>query len=54
MKLRDGFIERLARVCAARPWRVLMIWEVVVVAALALTMTSLRGLSSDGSVSGKP
>jgi RND superfamily putative drug exporter len=54
MKLRDGFIERLARVCAARPWRVLMIWGVVVVAALALTMTSLRGLSSDGSVSGKP
>jgi RND superfamily putative drug exporter len=54
MRTREGFIERLARFCAAHPWRILMIWGVVVVAALALTMTSLRGLTSDGHVSGKP
>ncbi len=51
---KQGLTERLARVCAAHPWRTLALWGLAVVAALALTATSLRGLSSDGNVSGKP
>ncbi len=54
MRPREGVIERLARVCAAHPWRILTIWGVAVVAALALTMTTLSGLTSDGYVSGNP
>ncbi|HEY4977054.1 MAG TPA: MMPL family transporter [Gaiellaceae bacterium] len=54
MKRRDGFIERLARICAAHPWRILMIWGSAVIAALVLSMTALGGLTSDGHVSGKP
>ncbi|MGC9974322.1 MAG: MMPL family transporter, partial [Gaiellaceae bacterium] len=51
---REGLTEKLARFCAAHPWRTLMIWGVALVAGLALSMTALRGLSSDGHVSGKP
>jgi RND superfamily putative drug exporter len=54
MRPREGVIERLARVCAAHPWRILTIWGVAVVAALALSMTTLSGLTSDGHVSGNP
>ncbi|HEY5159516.1 MAG TPA: MMPL family transporter [Gaiellaceae bacterium] len=51
---KQGLTERLARVCSAHPWRTLALWGLAVAAALALTATSLRGLSSQGYVSGKP
>jgi len=51
---KQGLTERLARLCSAHPWRTLALWGLAVVAALALTMTSLRGLSSQSYVSGKP
>jgi uncharacterized membrane protein YdfJ with MMPL/SSD domain len=50
----EGFTERLARVCALRPRRTLAIWGAVVVAALALVVTSLHGLTSNSTVSGHP
>jgi RND superfamily putative drug exporter len=46
--------ERLARACAARPRRTLVLWGVAVVVALALVATSLHGLSSNSHVVGKP
>jgi uncharacterized membrane protein YdfJ with MMPL/SSD domain len=49
-----GLTERLARGCAARPRLTLACWGVAVLVALALVATSLHGLSSEGSVEGKP
>src|SRR5690349_20543829 len=49
-----GLTERLARASAARPRRTLALWGVAVVVALALVATSLHGLSSTGTVVGKP
>jgi RND superfamily putative drug exporter len=46
--------ERLARACAARPRRTLVLWGVAVMVGLALVATSLHGLSSDSHVVGKP
>ena len=51
---RQGLTERLARTCSEHPWRTLGLWGLAVVAGLVLTMTSLRGLSTEGYVSGKP
>ena len=51
---KQGLTERLARTCSEHPWRTLGLWGLAVVAALALTATSLRGLTSQGFVSGKP
>jgi RND superfamily putative drug exporter len=52
--VREGLTEALARRCAARPRRTLAAWAVVVVAALALVATSLRGLTSNAVVTGRP
>jgi len=49
-----GLTERLARACAARPRRTFVCWGIAVVAAIALVITSLHGLSSNGNVIGKP
>jgi RND superfamily putative drug exporter len=46
--------ERLARACAARPRRTLVLWGVTVVVALGLVATSLHGLSSNSHVVGSP
>jgi RND superfamily putative drug exporter len=46
--------ERLARACAAHPWRTLALWGVAVVAAMALVATSLHGLSTQAHVIGSP
>lgn len=54
METKEGLIERLASYCAEHSRLILVIWGVAVVAALVLTMTTLNGLSSDGSVSGSP
>jgi uncharacterized membrane protein YdfJ with MMPL/SSD domain len=51
---RAGLTERLARSCSARPRRVLAAWGVAIVAALVLAATSLHGLTSNASVSGRP
>ena len=52
--MRPGLTERLARVCAAHPRRVLAAWAGVIVASLVLAGTSLHGLRSDANVTGKP
>src|SRR5262245_17680910 len=49
-----GVTERLARACASRPRRTLVCWGVAVLVAFALIATSLHGLSSQGTVIGKP
>ncbi len=49
-----GITERLARACAARPRLTFAAWGLAVVAALVLVATSLHGLTSNGTVSGKP
>src|SRR5690242_1132555 len=49
-----GLTGRLARASAARPRRTLALWGVAVLIAFALIATSLHGLSSTGSVVGKP
>jgi putative drug exporter of the RND superfamily len=49
-----GLTERLARSCASRPRRTFVFWGIAVLAAFALIATSLHGLSSQGSVIGKP
>lgn len=49
-----GITERLARACAARPRRVFVAWALAIVAALVLVATALHGLTSSGTVSGKP
>ena len=49
-----GLTERLARACASRPRRTFVFWGIAVLAALVLVATSLHGLSSQGSVIGKP
>jgi RND superfamily putative drug exporter len=49
-----GSTERLARASAARPRRTLALWGVAVLVGLALVATSLRGLSSNSHVVGKP
>ena len=54
IRSKQGLTERLARTCSEHPWRTLGLWGIAVVAALALTATSLRGLTSQGFVSGKP
>ena len=54
MNGRAGITERLARACAAHPWRTLGAWGAVVLAALALVATSLGGLTSDATVVGNP
>jgi putative drug exporter of the RND superfamily len=50
----QGVTERLARVCASRPRVTFAIWGLTIVAALVLVATSLRGLTSNSSVSGRP
>ncbi len=50
----EGITERLARTSAAHPKRTLGLWGIAVVIALALVATSLRGLSTDARVVGKP
>ena len=47
-----GLTGRLALTCARRPRRTLAIWGIVVVIALVLVVTSLRGLTSTGAVIG--
>lgn len=47
-----GFTERLAATSARRPRRALAVWVMLVVVALVLAVTSLRGLTSTGSVIG--
>ncbi|HEU5476777.1 MAG TPA: MMPL family transporter [Gaiellaceae bacterium] len=49
-----GSTERLARASASRPRRTFALWGVAVLAALALIVTSLHGLSSNSHVVGKP
>jgi RND superfamily putative drug exporter len=49
-----GLTERLARSCASRPRRTFVCWGIAVLAALVLVATSLHGLSSQGTVIGKP
>jgi putative drug exporter of the RND superfamily len=49
-----GFTEKLARASAARPRRTLVFWGIAVLVALALVVTSLHGLSSQGKVEGNP
>src|SRR3954453_21377591 len=49
-----GFTERLARAGAARPPRAFVCWGVGGLVGVALIATSLHGLSSNGSVIGKP
>ena len=53
-KALPGFTERLARVCSARPRRVLAGWGVAIAVAVALTVTSLHGLTSNATVTGNP
>ena len=50
----EGITERLARASAAHPKRTLGVWGIIVVVSLALVATSLRGLSTDARVVGKP
>ena len=54
MKSQQGVTERLARASAAHPKRVLGLWGVAVIAALALVATSLHGLTSTAHVVGTP
>src|ERR1700690_2485609 len=49
-----GLTERLARFCSAHPRRVLAAWGVAIVVAIGLAATSLHGLSSNATVTGKP
>ena len=49
-----GITERWARAAAAHPRRVLGVWGLLVVAALAATVTLLQGLSSSAHVVGAP
>src|SRR5436190_15353445 len=49
-----GITERLARACAAHPWRTVAAWGVAVVVSVALLATVLHGLTSDANVVGKP
>jgi uncharacterized membrane protein YdfJ with MMPL/SSD domain len=49
-----GLTEKLARASAARPRRTFALWGIAVLVALAFVATSLHGLSSNGSVIGKP
>jgi putative drug exporter of the RND superfamily len=49
-----GLTERLARASSAHPRRVLTAWGVAIVVALVLAATSLHGLTSNASVTGKP
>jgi len=51
---RLGLTEKVARACAGRPKLTLAIWGLVVLASMLLVATSLRGLSSEGNVSGHP
>jgi uncharacterized membrane protein YdfJ with MMPL/SSD domain len=53
-KSREGLTEKLARLCAAHPRRTLALWGLAVVAGLALTATTLGGLTSEGRISNKP
>jgi putative drug exporter of the RND superfamily len=50
----QGVTERLARACASRPRVTFAIWGLTIVAALVLVAASLRGLTSNSSVSGRP
>lgn len=47
-----GVTGRLALTCARRPRRTLAIWGILVVIALVLVVTSLKGLTSTGAVVG--
>ena len=49
-----GFTERVARACVAHRRRTFLAWGVAVVLALVLVATSLRNLTSNGTVSGSP
>ena len=51
--VKEGLTEALARRAAAKPRLTLALWGVVV-AALALVVTSLHGLTSNANVSGHP
>jgi putative drug exporter of the RND superfamily len=46
--------ERIARACAAHPWRTLSAWALAVVVAMVLVATSLHGLSTQAHVIGHP
>src|SRR5436190_6587029 len=50
----QGITERLARPCAAHPWRTMAAWGLAVLAALVLVATALSGLTSDAHVVGSP
>ncbi len=54
MQERAGISERLARASARRPKRTLAIWGLAVVVSFLLVGTALRGLSSEGDVTGHP
>ncbi len=51
---RRGVSERLARSCAAHPWRTLALWGAAVITGLALTFGVLRGLTSEGRIANNP
>ncbi|MGD0273819.1 MAG: MMPL family transporter [Gaiellaceae bacterium] len=51
---RLGLTEKVARTCARRPKLTLALWGLVVLVSMVLVATSLRGLSSDGNVTGHP
>jgi len=53
-KALPGLTERLARSCSAHPRRVLAAWGLAIVAAIVLAATSLHGLTSNATVTGKP
>jgi RND superfamily putative drug exporter len=47
--------ERIARACAAHPWRTLSVWGLAVVVSIALVVTVMQGrLSTNGYVIGSP
>jgi uncharacterized membrane protein YdfJ with MMPL/SSD domain len=51
----SGLTQRLARACSApHPYRVLAAWGIAIVVALGLAATSLHGLTTTASVTGKP
>ena len=54
MSSRENITEALARKAAARPRRTLALWGGVVVAAFVLVATSLHGLTSNATVTGRP
>ncbi|MBA3383237.1 MAG: MMPL family transporter [Actinobacteria bacterium] len=49
-----GLTERIARACAAHPWRTFAAWALVLVAAITAIATLMSGLTTDATVTGNP